>query len=44
MHNTHNIILLIALALAPLATLQAADSPKPANKPNILFIVGNDMG
>lgn len=35
---------IIILLLAPLATLQAADSSKPASKPNILFIVGDDMG
>lgn len=44
MNNTHQIVFLIALALAPMATLRAADTPRPANKPNILFIVGDDMG
>ena len=34
--------LLIALLIAPLATLQAADTPKP--KPNILFILTEDQG
>lgn len=44
MNNTHQNIVRITLALAPLATLHAADTPRPANKPNILFIVGDDMG
>lgn len=39
-----HIRLIIILLLAPLITLKAADSPKPASKPNILFIVGDDMG
>ena len=38
------LVTITALLLAPFATLAAADSPKPANKPNILFIVGDDMG
>jgi hypothetical protein len=33
---------LIALLLAPLAALHAADPP--ANKPNILFILTDDLG
>ncbi len=37
-------MLLSALALAPMVKLKAADSPKPASKPNILFIVGDDLG
>lgn len=45
MNRIRFIILTLLLApLAPLATLQAADSTKPASKPNILFIVGDDMG
>jgi arylsulfatase A-like enzyme len=36
----HTIALLTALVLAPLATLNAADSPKP----NILFILADDLG
>lgn len=35
-------LLLTALLLAALAALQAADAPKP--KPNILYIVADDMG
>ena len=35
---------LAALLLAPLAALQAADAPKPANKPNILILLADDMG
>jgi len=36
--------LLTALLLAPLAALNAADTPKPANKPNIIFIMADDLG
>jgi len=36
--------LLTALLSAPLAALQAADSPKPVAKPNILFILADDLG
>jgi arylsulfatase A-like enzyme len=35
---------LTILLLAPLAGLHAADAPPPAAKPNILFIVADDMG
>jgi arylsulfatase A-like enzyme len=35
---------LIAFLLAPLATLHAADTPKPSSKPNILFILADDLG
>ena len=35
---------LSALLLAPLAVLQAADSPKPAVKPNIIVILADDLG
>ncbi|MFZ9766765.1 MAG: hypothetical protein ACO3DN_08070, partial [Ilumatobacteraceae bacterium] len=34
--------LLIALLLAPLAALHAADAPK--SRPNILFILADDLG
>jgi hypothetical protein len=34
---------LTALLLAPLATLHAADLPKPAPKPNIVFIFTDDQ-
>ena len=33
-----------ALLLAPLATLPAADAPKPASNPNIVIILADDMG
>lgn len=36
-------ILTFAL-LAPLATLHAADTPKPAAKPNIIYILADDFG
>ena len=32
------------LLLVPLTALYAGDAPKSTNKPNILFIVGDDMG
>jgi arylsulfatase A-like enzyme len=37
-------LLLAALLLAPLAALRAAEPPKPAGKPNIVFILFDDMG
>jgi hypothetical protein len=40
----HTLILLTALLLAPLAALYAADAPKPATKPNIIFILADDLG
>ena len=40
----HFFSLLTALLLAPLAALHAADAPKPANRPNILLILADDMG
>ena len=36
--------LLTALLLAPLAALNAADAPKPATKPNIIYILADDFG
>ena len=36
--------LLTALLLAPLAELHATDTPKPASKPNIIFILADDWG
>lgn len=36
--------LLTALLLAPVAGLRGADTPKPAPKPNILYILADDMG
>jgi len=38
----HNLSLLAALLLAPLAALHAADAP--TKKPNILFILTDDQG
>jgi arylsulfatase A len=34
----------LLLTLAPLATLHAAEQPKAANKPNIIFILFDDLG
>ena len=42
--NTNLPLTLAALWLVPLASLPAAEAPKPAQAPNILFIVGDDMG
>jgi arylsulfatase A-like enzyme len=39
---THTLALLIALLLAPTAALPAAD--KPAKKPNIVFVLFDDLG
>lgn len=36
--------LLAALLLAPLAALHAADAPKPQARPNIIFIMADDLG
>ena len=36
--------LLTALLLAPLAALHAADSAKPAAKPNIVYMLADDLG
>jgi|694.fasta_scaffold131064_2 arylsulfatase A-like enzyme len=35
---------LTALLLAPLTTLHADASPKPAKKPNVIFILADDLG
>ncbi len=35
---------LLALLLAPLAALQAADASKPEKKPNVLLVLADDMG
>lgn len=40
---THALVIGLAL-LAPAVSLGGAEVPKPAGKPNILFIVGDDMG
>ncbi|MEI6645418.1 MAG: sulfatase [bacterium] len=37
-----NKLLLLTLALAPLALLQASDAPRSASKPNILFVLADD--
>ncbi len=44
MEMKHTLTLLIALLLAPLAALCADDAAKPATKPNILFILADDLG
>lgn len=44
MNHTALLALLTALLLAPLTALQAADTPKPASTPNILFILADDLG
>jgi|GEM_PF-2988429 hypothetical protein len=36
--------LLSALLLTPLAATYATDTPKPASKPNIVFILADDIG
>ena len=36
--------IITALLLAPLAALHAADAPKPPAKPNIIFILADDLG
>ena len=40
----HTTTVLAVLLLAPLAALHAADVPKPANKPNIVILLADDMG
>ena len=40
----HPFTLLAALLLAPLAAAHAADSAKPAAKPNIVYIMADDVG
>jgi arylsulfatase A-like enzyme len=42
--NNQTIAWLAVLLFAPLAVLQAADAPKPAARPNILWIVMDDVG
>jgi uncharacterized sulfatase len=44
MNPTTTLTLLAALILAPLATLHADASPKPAKKPNIILILADDLG
>lgn len=40
----HTLTLLAALLLAQLTALHAADAPKPAAKPNIIYILADDFG
>ena len=40
----HTITFLTAWLLVPLAALNAADAPRPAGKPNVIFIVVDDLG
>jgi arylsulfatase A len=40
----HTLTLLAALLLSPLTALYAADTPKPAAKPNIIYILADDFG
>jgi arylsulfatase A-like enzyme len=40
----HLLPLLASVLLAPLAALHAADAPQPAAKPNIIFILADDLG
>lgn len=40
----YTLTFLAALLLTPLAALHAADTPKPASKPNIIFILADDIG
>jgi len=44
MKRQHITLLLVALLLAPLATLTAAEPSKPQAKPNVLIILVDDMG
>ena len=40
----HTITFLTAWLLMPLAALNAADAPRPAGKPTVIFIVVDDLG
>ena len=40
----HTITFLTAWLLMPLAALHAADAPRPGGKPNVIFIVVDDLG
>ena len=45
MNNVYHLLLPItSLLLTPLAALHAADAPRPAGKPNLIFIVVDDLG
>jgi hypothetical protein len=37
-------LLTSALLLAPMVALHAADAPKPVSKPNIVYILCDDLG
>jgi len=39
-----HILTVTALLLAPLAALHAASTPRPATKPNIIYILADDFG
>ena len=39
----HTITFLTAWLLVPLAALNAADAPRPGGKPNVIFIVVDDL-
>ena len=40
----HTFVLLAALLITPLGALGAAEAPKPQGKPNIVFILADDLG
>jgi len=42
--NMQQIFTLTVLVLAPLAALHGSESPKPPGKPNIIFILADDLG
>jgi arylsulfatase A-like enzyme len=39
-----NLFAMLAVLVLPLTAAQAADAPKPADKPNILFLFADDLG
>ncbi len=43
MTHWHNILVVTSLTLAPLAALDAGETPAAAGKPNIVFIIADDM-
>lgn len=40
----HTLTLLTVLLLSPLTALNAADAPRPAARPNVIFILADDLG
>jgi hypothetical protein len=44
MKTTHPTLLAALLFLTPLLPLHAADAPKPAAKPSIIYILADDFG